>query len=144
MAASRSGYGGVVAARNYTVVTHANAVPTGHYTTTARSADECAAVCDASPVCLQWSFNAHRNNDGKHHCFTGSSSQWQPLTNDHVTSGCLPHLVQGCPATPAPLPKRPYWTAPKPDDSKPLFGYKRLGNITDSILFRPETEVEGM
>lgn len=136
--------------RVYTVVPESNAVPTGRFLTTAGDSSECGKACDSTPGCLQWSFNAH-TSEGHHHCFVSNSTKWEPIFNNHVTSGCLPEPVNGCPllpppppSPPAPLPKLPYWTAPLPDKVKPLFGYKKLPNVSDSILYRPESTAEGM
>eukprot|EP00911_Craspedida_sp_UC1_P002568 UC1_evm3s1904 len=127
--------------RHYTIIPGANAVPTGHYTTSAKTAQACGEVCDTTRDCVQWSFNNHKKSDGHHHCYTSSSKVWHPEPNDHVVSGCYKDSVSGCPILP-PAPPRPtrlpYWTAARPDDSKPLFGYTSFANVTDTVLYRPE------
>ena len=38
--------------------------------------------------------------------------------------------------------KLPHWTAPKPDGT-PLQGYAKIANLTDHVIYRPDTEAEG-
>ena len=117
-------------ARTFTVVNDWNAVTSGRHTT-AKSLSHCEKLCDVP--CTQWSFNLHSN-----HCYTSKDSHFGGSKSDHVVSGCIADLVNGCPTVPVPAPAPspnpspahlPTWSAPQPDPKKPLGGYSKL-NVT--------------
>lgn len=88
------------AAESFSVITDSNAVPSGTMTTQ-KTLDKCEATC-VPPKCLQWSWNLHSN-----HCYVSGSGKWDPISSDHITSGCLPKEVNGCPTAPGPMPPAP-------------------------------------
>lgn len=132
-------------AGTWTVVKDWNAIPKGTDKMTVKDVAACEAAASAANA-LQFSFNAHSR-----HCYISTSATFAGLSSDHVTSGCLADKVSKCaPAVPTPTPKPttptpaptppapasglPSWTAPAPDEHKPLGGYKPVPGAVNMEL----------